>query len=155
MTEYYYFFSIHEQHLYKAAEQAVRALESFGRNQSIIISGESGSGKTEATKFILSYLVNRTNDNAPSSTSSSSSGGSTANIHKRIIDANPIMESFGNAKTIRNNNSSRFGKLFQVQYDKAGSIVGATIVKFLLEKSRVVAQNDGERNYHVFYQVLY
>ncbi|CAF3943400.1 unnamed protein product [Rotaria sp. Silwood2] len=111
-------------------------------NQCIIISGESGAGKTESTKHILQCLA------AISGTKKNSS------IEQQILEANPIMEAFGNAKTIRNDNSSRFGKYITVNFDSNGSIANAFVDQYLLEKIRLVSQAREERNYHIFYCVL-
>ena len=124
-------------HIYAIAERAYTAMVNEG-NQSVLISGESGAGKTEATKIVLQYLMQRAQ-------------GEGSHIQQQILDANPVLEAFGNAKTIRNNNSSRFGKFFEVQFDKNNKVIGGIVTKYLLEKSRVVTQADNERNYHVFY----
>ena len=113
------------------------------RNQAVIISGESGSGKTEATKLILKFLTKRT-----ARTSNQRS------VESQISLATPLLESFGNAKTVRNDNSSRFGKFIQVQFSRDGTIVGSKIKNYLLEKTRIVRQAPTERNYHIFYQIL-
>ena len=131
--------TIDEPHVFAVAEHAYQEMRN-GKNQTILISGESGAGKTEATKIVLRYLTERAQ-------------GESMHIRKQILDANPVLEAFGNAKTIRNNNSSRFGKYFQVQFNGNSEIVGAVIIKYLLEKSRVVSQATDERNYHIFYQL--
>ena len=106
----------------------------------LLLSGESGAGKTEATKLVLSYL-------------SEAAGSESGMIERRILAANPILESLGNAKTLRNNNSSRFGKFVQLNFDGKGKIVGCLTQHYLLEKSRIVACGNGERSFHVFYQL--
>ncbi|MEQ2269685.1 Unconventional myosin-Ie [Xenotaenia resolanae] len=112
-------------------------------NQCVIISGESGAGKTVAAKYIMSYV-------------SKVSGGGEKVQHVKdiILQSNPLLEAFGNAKTVRNNNSSRFGKYFEIQFSRGGAPDGGKISNFLLEKSRVVSQNPGERNFHIYYQLL-
>jgi myosin heavy subunit len=136
-------------HVFKVAEAAYKSMMSYRSDQSIIISGESGAGKSEATKVMLQFLADL----------SSRAGGKKLDsegdsLEQQILQANPVMEAFGNAKTVRNNNSSRFGKLITVKFDNSGAICGGSIVNYLLEKSRVVFQALGERNYHVFYQII-
>lgn len=111
--------------------------------QAIVISGESGSGKTESTKLVMQYLAAVV----------PGGGSASAVITEQILEAAPLLEAFGNARTVRNDNSSRFGKYLEV-YFKTGAIVGAKITQYLLEKSRIVTQAPGERNYHVFYELL-
>lgn len=127
-------------HVFAIAHDALIGLQ-YGKNQSLIISGESGAGKTEATKQCLNYLAVVV--------------GSSTGVHNRILLANPILESWGNAKTLRNNNSSRFGKFIEILMSKGGEIVGSSNTTYLLEKSRVVFQEVGERSYHIFYQLLF
>ncbi|XXQ37770.1 Myosin head (motor domain) [Plasmodiophora brassicae] len=126
-------------HVFVVADQAYRGLLESGRDQSVIISGESGAGKTEATKQCLQYLAE--------------CAGSNNDVEQRILLANPILEAFGNAKTVRNSNSSRFGKYIEVFFGTSSRIVGSSNTNYLLEKSRVVSQSAGERNYHVFFQL--
>ena len=126
-------------HIYYLIEVAYsKMLSSGGRRQNFIITGESGSGKTESSKLILYYLTRSNNDE----------------ISKLIMDSNPILEAFGNAKTVRNDNSSRFGKLIEIKFSKDGKILGATIKSYLLEKSRVVQLQEGEQNFKIFYQLI-
>ena len=126
-------------HFYEIANAAYRGLTDRGTSQSIIISGESGAGKTEATKKCLQFIAEV--------------AGSKFGLEDKLLAANPILEAFGNATTLRNDNSSRFGKWMTVSFDPTGSIDGAHIINYLLEKSRVVIQDAGERNFHVFYQL--
>lgn len=128
-------------HVFSIADDAFKTLLETRVGQSIVISGESGAGKTECTKQALQYLAEI-------------AGASTSNVEQRILSANPILEAFGNAKTVRNNNSSRFGKYVEIYFDARAQICGATNTNYLLEKIRVVNQASGERNYHAFYQLL-
>uniref|UniRef100_H3AAN7 Myosin IEb n=1 Tax=Latimeria chalumnae TaxID=7897 RepID=H3AAN7_LATCH len=130
-------------HIYALADNVYRNMLIDGENQCVIISGESGAGKTVAAKFIMGYI------------SKVSGGGSKVQHVKDIIlQSNPLLEAFGNAKTVRNNNSSRFGKYFEIQFSRGGEPDGGKISNFLLEKSRVVSQNVGERSFHIYYQLL-
>ncbi|GLT83396.1 hypothetical protein SLE2022_016880 [Rubroshorea leprosula] len=126
-------------HVYALADTAYNEMMKGGVNQSIIISGESGAGKTETAKLTMQYLA-------------ALSGGS-GGIEREILQTSYILEAFGNAKTSRNDNSSRFGKLIEIHFSKLGKISGAKIQTFLLEKSRVVQLSTSERSYHVFYQL--
>ena len=144
-------------HLYGVADDAYTSVM-LGHNQSILITGESGAGKTEATKIIIQYLLEKgataaAKGDGASDDKDADSYDMSEIIRKRILDSNPILEAFGNAKTIRNDNSSRFGKFFELYCNERGNIAGANITRYLLEKSRVVTQAKGERNYHVFYQL--
>jgi myosin-5 len=188
-------------HVYGVADNAfrnmMRALE-FGKSegdvksdQSILVSGESGAGKTVTTKIIMKYLaalskrsstggsgtkkdekkvnmasrwsnrpLNFASPNGnqgqsqPSSNDSSSTRGKSTNIEQQVLDSNPILESFGNARTLRNDNSSRFGKFIEIRFTSIGKLIGASIDSYLLEKVRLINQADGERNYHIFYELM-
>lgn len=130
-------------HIFVTANQAYDALQLNKLSQCMIISGESGAGKTESIKFILKYITHIARKGS----------SEQSNIQEQIIQANPIMESFGNAKTSRNNNSSRFGKLITLRFS-SGAIDEAGIVSYLLEKCRVAHHQEGERNFHIFYQII-
>uniref|UniRef100_A0A667FYN0 Myosin IE n=1 Tax=Lynx canadensis TaxID=61383 RepID=A0A667FYN0_LYNCA len=130
-------------HIYALADNMYRNMIIDRENQCVIISGESGAGKTVAAKYIMSYI-------------SRVSGGGPKVQHVKdiILQSNPLLEAFGNAKTVRNNNSSRFGKYFEIQFSPGGEPDGGKISNFLLEKSRVVMRNPGERSFHIFYQLI-
>ncbi|XP_064424991.1 myosin Ic, paralog b isoform X2 [Latimeria chalumnae] len=130
-------------HIYAIADNSYRAMRTERKDQCILISGESGAGKTEATKKILQYYA----VTCPAS-------DKVQTVKDRLLQSNPVLEAFGNAKTLRNDNSSRFGKYMDVQFDFKGAPIGGHILSYLLEKSRVVHQNHGERNFHIFYQLL-
>lgn len=129
-------------HVFSCAREALSNLHGVNKSQTIIVSGESGAGKTEATKQIMRYFA------------SSKSGNMDLRIQTAIMAANPVLEAFGNAKTIRNNNSSRFGRFMQMLISREGGIKNGSVVAFLLEKSRILTQDDNERSYHIFYQLL-
>lgn len=128
-------------HVYSTSTAAYKHMTQNDMNQSILVSGESGAGKTETTKIVMNHLA-------------SVAGGRMDKTIAKVIDVNPLLESFGNAKTTRNDNSSRFGKFTQLQFNGNGKLIGAKCETYLLEKSRVVSIADGERNYHIFYQML-
>jgi len=136
-------------HCWSIGAAAYRALVSEQTSQAVCISGESGAGKTESMKLILQCLAE-----CSQKSSGSAVGSDTKSIEQLILQSNPVTEGFGNAKTLRNNNSSRFGKWTALAFNNQGSISGGYIVPYLLEKSRVVFQTAGERNYHSFYQML-
>lgn len=138
-------------HIYAMADCAFRNLVSEGENQSILVTGESGAGKTENTKKVIQYLAAVAASDDPST---KSKGRIVSDLSEQILRANPILESFGNAQTLRNNNSSRFGKFIRIEFTRSGRISGAHIDWYLLEKSRVSKVGPKERNYHVFYQLL-
>ncbi|XP_045408711.1 unconventional myosin-IXb isoform X7 [Lemur catta] len=131
-----------EPHVFALADVAYYAMLRKQVNQCIVISGESGSGKTQSTNFLIHCLT------------ALSQKGYASGVERTILGAGPVLEAFGNAKTAHNNNSSRFGKFIQVNYLESGIVRGAVVEKYLLEKSRLVSQEKDERNYHVFYYLL-
>uniref|UniRef100_A0A8C5CMG5 Myosin X n=1 Tax=Gadus morhua TaxID=8049 RepID=A0A8C5CMG5_GADMO len=179
-----------EPHIYAVANECYRALWRRGHSQCVLISGESGAGKTESTKLILRFLSAMSQTSLEASSRDRTAPDRTApdrtapdrtapdrtapdrtapdrtpslevcsrdrnpRVEEALLESSPIMEAFGNAKTVHNNNSSRFGKLVQLHFSQRGNIQGGRIVDYLLEKNRVVRQNPGERNYHIFYALL-
>lgn len=135
-------------HVYAIADTAYCQMRRNRKSQSILVSGESGAGKTETSKLIMQYLawMGGYLDNGDA-------GGSGRGVEQQVLESNPLLEAFGNAKTVRNDNSSRFGKFTEIQFNEAGRITGAAIRTYLLERSRVVNVSDPERNYHIFYQL--
>ncbi|KAJ8755790.1 hypothetical protein K2173_024335 [Erythroxylum novogranatense] len=128
-------------HVFAVGDAAYRAMINEGKSNSILVSGESGAGKTETTKMLMRYLAHL----------GGRSGVEGRTVEQQVLESNPVLEAFGNAKTVRNNNSSRFGKFVEIQFDKHGRISGAAIRTYLLERSRVCQISDPERNYHCFY----
>ncbi|XP_055973567.1 unconventional myosin-Ia [Sorex fumeus] len=138
-----YTFYEQKPHIYALANMAYQSLRDRDRDQCILITGESGAGKTEASKLVMSYVA-----------AVCEKGEQVNSVKEQLLQSNPVLEAFGNAKTIRNNNSSRFGKYMDIEFDFKGSPLGGVITNYLLEKSRVVKQLKGERNFHIFYQIL-
>ncbi|KAK5972438.1 MYOsin heavy chain structural protein, partial [Trichostrongylus colubriformis] len=135
-------------HLFAVADEAYRNMQNDHENQSMLITGESGAGKTENTKKVISYFAM-----VGASQTVKKKDKSTVSLEDQIVQTNPVLEAFGNAKTVRNNNSSRFGKFIRIHFNRAGKVAGADIEHYLLEKSRVIKQAPGERCYHIFYQI--
>ena len=127
-------------HIFAIADDAFNRMMTRNENQSVVISGESGAGKTESTKLVMTYLAAKSNK--------------FSTVQQQIVMSNPVLEAFGNARTLRNNNSSRFGKFIEIYFGKEGEILGGNIVRYLLEKSRVVHSGKEERSFHIFYQVI-
>jgi myosin-5 len=138
-----------EPHIFAVSDRSYRQMMADGRkSQSILISGESGAGKTESTKIVMMYL-----------TTLGSAGAAPVedgelSILERVMQSNPVLEAFGNARTLRNDNSSRFGKFIELGFSRAGHLMGARVQTYLLEKVRLAFHAAGERNYHIFYQLL-
>ena len=130
-----------DPHIFAIAEESFRQMKTLGTNQSIIVTGESGAGKTVSAKFAMRYFA------------TIGGGSSDSQIEQKVLSSNPIMEAIGNAKTTRNDNSSRFGKYIDIAFNKKYEIIGAAMRTYLLEKSRLIFQAEDERNYHVFYQM--
>eukprot|EP00736_Rhodelphis_marinus_P002914 Rmarinus@m.13379 len=132
-------------HVFAIADRAYRSMCTDGLSQSTIVSGESGAGKTETSKILMRYLL--------AVSQAEDSVDNLGSLETKILKTNPILEAFGNAKTLRNNNSSRFGKYMKINFDILDRVSGASIVTYLLEKSRLVYQLQNERNYHILYQL--
>ena len=129
-------------HVYALAEDTYRTMMATHDNQCVLISGESGAGKTEAAKTLMSFIT---------AVSGSGTGNDGEHLKEQLLKSNPVLEAFGNAKTVRNDNSSRFGKYMKLSFDYTGVPVGGDIQNYLLEKPRVVQPGQGERNFHIFY----
>uniref|UniRef100_A0A8C9AC51 Myosin heavy chain 14 n=1 Tax=Prolemur simus TaxID=1328070 RepID=A0A8C9AC51_PROSS len=136
-------------HVYAVTEGAYRSMLQDREDQSILCTGESGAGKTENTKKVIQYLAH-----VASSPKGRKEPGVPGELERQLLQANPILEAFGNAKTVKNDNSSRFGKFIRINFDVAGYIVGANIETYLLEKSRAIRQAKDECSFHIFYQLL-
>eukprot|EP01135_Chromosphaera_perkinsii_P000792 Nk52_evm80s151 gene=Nk52_evmTU80s151 len=157
-----------QPHVYAIADECVRSLQRTGQNQCVVISGESGAGKTEASKSVMHFIAatTTTTSGPPSIMKKHSKHEISADkklalseevekVKGQLLQSNPVLEAFGNAKTVRNDNSSRFGKYMDIHFDRVtGFPIGGNLTSYLLEKSRVVSQAKGERNFHIFYQML-
>ncbi|XP_078510788.1 myosin-10 isoform X2 [Lissotriton helveticus] len=151
-------------HIYAISESAYRCMLQDREDQSILCTGESGAGKTENTKKVIQYLAHVASSHkgkkdhippeSPKPVKHQSGSLLYGELERQLLQANPILESFGNAKTVKNDNSSRFGKFIRINFDVTGYIVGANIETYLLEKSRAIRQAKDERTFHIFYQLL-
>ncbi|ESO07178.1 hypothetical protein HELRODRAFT_170488 [Helobdella robusta] len=128
----------HEPHIYIISDRAYQNMKRTGYNQCCVVSGESGAGKTESTKLMIEHIAQLCKHDE-------------STLHEKIVEVNPLLEAFGNAQTVINNNSSRFGKFIELIFDDSGQILGAKLSEYLLEKSRLVNHGPGERNFHIFY----
>merc|ERR1712223_795792 len=133
-------------HLWAITETAYRNMLTNSKDQAMLITGESGAGKTENTKKVIAYLAQVA--------ASGKKAAKKVSLEDQIVATNPILESYGNAKTSRNDNSSRFGKFIRIHFNGAGKLAGCDIESYLLEKSRITQQQEVERSYHIFYQLL-
>ncbi|CAM9207614.1 unnamed protein product, partial [Chrysoparadoxa australica] len=137
-------------HIFRIGADAYKALRQGRQNQCVIVTGESGAGKTEAAKQIMQFVAEVT----------SSTGTMTApmlihsGVNKHLLESNPLLEAFGNAQTARNDNSSRFGKYMELQFSYGAEVIGGKVTNYLLEKSRIVHQADGERNFHIMHYLV-
>merc|ERR1719210_1935518 len=144
-------------HVFAITDIAYRSMLQDREDQSILCTGESGAGKTENTKKVIQYLAYvaaskpKTNSHLPAS---NEGGLNFGELEQQLLKANPILEAFGNAKTVKNDNSSRFGKFIRINFDASGYIAGANIETYLLEKARIIRQAGDERSFHIFYQLL-
>uniref|UniRef100_A0A0N5AUY4 Myosin head n=1 Tax=Syphacia muris TaxID=451379 RepID=A0A0N5AUY4_9BILA len=138
-------------HLFAVSDEAYRNMLIDHENQSMLITGESGAGKTENTKKVIAYFA--AVGSSQTGTDANNSGKKKVTLEDQIVQTNPVLEAFGNARTVRNNNSSRFGKFIRIHFSKQGKVASCDIEHYLLEKSRVIRQAPGERCYHIFYQL--
>ncbi|KAJ2721819.1 Myosin type-2 heavy chain 1 [Coemansia sp. Benny D115] len=145
-----------EPHLFAISEDAFQGMVRDKKNQTIIVSGESGAGKTMSAKYIMRYFASAHEDSAADGPAGAGAakGSAISRVEEQILATNPVLESFGNAKTTRNDNSSRFGKFLEIRFNERHAIEAAFIRTYLLERSRLVYQPATERNYHIFYQLL-
>jgi len=141
-------------HVFAITDTAYRSMLQDREDQSILCTGESGAGKTENTKKVIQYLAHVAASKPKSSSHTSTDAPSFGELEQQLLKANPILEAFGNAKTVKNDNSSRFGKFIRINFDASGYIAGANIETYLLEKARVIRQAEEERTFHIFYQLL-
>jgi myosin protein heavy chain len=142
-------------HLFAASDTAYRYMLQDRENQSMLITGESGAGKTENTKKVIAYFAIVGASQQKAAAKKEAEGGKKkASLEEQIVQTNPVLEAFGNARTVRNNNSSRFGKFIRIHFTNDGRVSGCDIEHYLLEKSRVIRQAPGERCYHIFYQMM-
>ncbi|KAA0703022.1 B Myosin heavy chain 10 Myosin heavy chain, non-muscle IIb Non-muscle myosin heavy chain [Triplophysa tibetana] len=141
-------------HIYAISEAAYRSMLQDREDQAILCTGESGAGKTENTKKVIQYLAHVASSHKSGTLGRSKDSAHQGELERQLLQANPILEAFGNAKTVKNDNSSRFGKFIRINFDVAGYIVGANIETYLLEKSRAIRQAKEERTFHIFYQFL-
>jgi myosin-5 len=140
-----------EPHVFAVADRSYRQMmQEQRKSQSILISGESGAGKTESTKIVMLYLTTLGNMGMENNEEE----GGELSVMQKVLQSNPVLEAFGNARTLRNDNSSRFGKFIELGFTRAGHLIGAKVQTYLLEKVRLAFHASGERNYHIFYQLL-
>ena len=139
-TQSYYYLFLHQQQ---------NEIETDRENQSMLITGESGAGKTENTKKVIAYFAC-----VGATTKKPGEEKKGGNLEEQVVQTNPVLEAFGNAKTTRNDNSSRFGKFIRIHFGPMGKLAGADIETYLLEKARVISQQPLERSYHIFYQLM-
>merc|ERR1719495_1190036 len=135
-------------HIFAIADGAYSDMLQNGENQSMLITGESGAGKTENTKKVIAYFAN------VGANTKKSKVEEKGNLEDQVVQTNPVLEAWGNAKTVRNDNSSRFGKFIRIHFGSTGKLAGADIETYLLEKARVISQQSLERSYHIFYQIM-
>ncbi|XP_049524306.1 myosin heavy chain, muscle-like isoform X4 [Dermacentor silvarum] len=143
-------------HVFAVSDGAYMDMLANRENQSMLITGESGAGKTENTKKVIAYFahVGATSKKEEAAKKDSKKVSTPGNLEDQVVQTNPVLESFGNAKTVRNDNSSRFGKFIRIHFGPMGKLAGADIETYLLEKARVISQQPAERSYHIFYQLM-